>query len=163
MKNLFRSNFAILFALIFLSLAWGCGDKGALPKDQKMTACSPCDDSQRYQKEDKKPGTIGINQDQAENFIAKFEQVSNSSGQRRKGVFISKRALDLLFCNNQAANGVEFFFALGPDDSLNVVLAPSLSDYSALDLTDGNELFRSASFCPTDCGGSVIAPRDTTP
>jgi len=147
-------------AIFFVTLYSGCAnDAGTAAR----TGDEPraCNDAYRYKDEDKKPGTISVDLEVAQADVERFRVMMNP--ENRRGVFISKRALDQIFSQDSIASGVELFFAMGIEDSLNIIVTPSHSIYSRVDNSRGSNIFVSGSFCPDDCGVSLNGePRDTT-
>jgi hypothetical protein len=111
-----------------------------------------CDDKQRYEKEEKDGGGQWISTDEGKQAVDRFNQKYKTP---YKGAFISKRALDEIFCVNKAANGVVCYFAQGSDDETSVSIIVEGTHKEETKILSGKPgdpvAFMATAKCPVIC------------
>ncbi len=114
-------------------------------------ACA-CEDNKRYQNE-KQGGGTQVAVDEAKNYLNNFQHLYNTHA---KGAFISKRAIDDLFCRNPEANGVFCYFGLKDESAESFVLLveDGKQNQTLIKKTDpnGHAVYTSDVMCPDICG-----------
>jgi len=127
--------------------------------DCSTDTCGPCDNAARYPTSDP-GGGAEISPNMGKEFVTAFNDKNPSL---LKGGFISKIALDSLFCNHKDFNGIYCY--IGTDAAGNQVIViegrPSESNAdnpvkvtfdASIPAEDRYKVFVTESLCPTMCG-----------
>ena len=114
-----------------------------------------CDDKGRYIGEQKNGGGEEIPVANARTYINNYQANYKTT---YKGAFISKKALDDIFCSNAKANGVFCYFAMknGDPASFTVVIESGVTDVTIIKKMESNNsaVFMGEVMCPSICGAS---------
>lgn len=110
-----------------------------------------CNDRGRYSDPEKKGGGDEISMDQGREWIANFQR---KYGTRYKGAFLSKHALDQIFCSDTKATGIVCYMGLKDDneDTFNIIIQGLQTDESLIEKgSSPSGIFASTTFCPEMC------------
>ncbi|MBS1763708.1 MAG: hypothetical protein JSS90_01945 [Bacteroidetes bacterium] len=111
-----------------------------------------CADSNRYSTDEKEGGGECISLDDAKANVQLFQNEFHTSV---KGGFLSKKALDKIFCDNPKANGIVCYLAkTGKEaDDITIIVEGFTSDNTAIkNCTDNSPvIFRATAKCPNVC------------
>lgn len=117
-----------------------------------------CNNNERYKGEQKPGGGEEIDLSASRQYIGNYQSVYKTP---YKGGFISKKALDEIFCKNPQANGVFCYFALKDANPANftIVLEGGTSDHTVIKNMEGkgSAIFMGEVMCPSICGASGSA------
>lgn len=112
-------------------------------------ACA-CDDRKRITKE-MDGGGQGLTADVARPMVGAFvERYFRDETDPIRGGFISKHALDQIFCNDQEADGIFYYYAL-KDGKNSLIIEPGRTDYCKLRCSENDVIFVSETTCPNIC------------
>lgn len=117
-----------------------------------------CTNAERYRGEQKPGGGEEIELSVSRSYINNYQAHYKTP---YKGGFISKKALDEIFCKNPQANGVFCYFALKDANPSNftVILEGGTTDETVIKRMEdlGSAIFMGQVLCPNMCGVSGSA------
>ena len=111
-----------------------------------------CNDKDRYLSEREGAGNY-ISTDDAQAYLENFTELYKVP---QSGGFISKRALDNIFCNDPRANGIFCYFGLTTKEASSFVLLVEKGTNDQTKIRNGHSeessVFKGEVICPLICG-----------
>ena len=149
MKNII---IIVLSAVTAVAILEALGTVDWIDKDTVVTivdAPKSCDNGKREPAKPLEGGGISIKEDECDQYIAKYDTAKQVN--KRNWFYISKIALDSIFSQDLEANGLSIFPVIDATDSLNLLVAPVISEHTLINASNGYANFLSQTFCPSDC------------
>ncbi len=125
------------------------------PPDSMITSPCYCDNERRFTEETDGGGKM-VAQTEAQTKLNRFHEQYPAC--TMSGAFISKRALDALFCSNDTWNGIYCYMGINDDDTYTMIFEGNHYNGSKIKRADDVEMqfFTAETLCPDWCG--AIAP-----
>lgn len=116
-----------------------------------------CDDKERYSGEQKNGGGQEISLAAARGYIQNYQVFYKSP---YRGAYISKKAIDAIFCENPRANGLFCYFGLkdGKAENITMIIESGTTETTNISRIPSNptSIFMGEVICPTICGSSGL-------
>lgn len=149
MKNII---IIVLSAITAVAILEALGTIDWIDKDtviMVLDAPKSCDNGKREPAKPLEGGGISIKEDECSQYIAKFDTAKQLN--KRNWFYLSKVAIDSIFSKDVAANGLSIFPVIDATDSMNIVVAPVISEHTLINANYGYASFLTQTFCPSDC------------
>ncbi len=149
--------FALACSTLFFGYHYFSTDDSVAPP---VIDCA-CDDSGRYSDEPKEGGGKSIPDSEAQEMFQSFKDAADPVF-NQYGSWISKQAIDQMFCDNMESNGLFIVGAAKRDDTsekydLQLILSAGKMDSISIRYTKGERFFLTEYVaCPPTCGMEVI-------